>query len=185
MLSSFSYSNRFELQIKAINKYKDIYSRLAVVGGQVSEFLGTEYNIVGYRRVPLVPKEIERFAAYRSPINNPTVMINKSALLNIGGYSGLNVLEDYDLWVRFLSAEYVLVNIPEVLVNMRVDNNMYKRRGGIKYLHTYIKQKKIWKHKGIGTNRTVVISSLAMIGNAIFPVLLRKILYQRLLHKRK
>ena len=122
-----SVPDRFENQLMAINKYKKIYPKLAVVGGQISEFMGYEKNIVGYRKVPLASADIKNFAAYRSPINNPTVMINKSALLDIGNYSNLNVLEDYDLWIRFLSARYVLVNIPNILVNMRVSDDMYKR----------------------------------------------------------
>ena len=71
-----STKDRFKLQISAIDKYTKTYPKLAVVGGQISEFMNDEKNIVGYRRVPLTPNEIEKFAAYRSPINNPTVMIN-------------------------------------------------------------------------------------------------------------
>lgn len=178
-----SSKNRFELQISAINKYNKAYPKLAVIGGQISEFMDDEKNIVGYRRVPLTPNEIENFAAYRSPINNPTAMINKKALLEIENYSELNVLEDYDLWVRFLSSNYTLVNISDTLVNMRVGNGMYKRRGGIRYLKAYIKQKAAWKNQGIGSNKTVVFSSIAMMGSIIFPTSLRKLLYQRILHK--
>ena len=107
-----SSKDRFELQIAAIKKYIKIYPKLAVVGGQISEFMNNENNTVGYRKVPQEPEQIKEFAAYRSPINNPTAMINKEALLAVGNYSGLNVLEDYDLWVRFLSNGYTLINIP-------------------------------------------------------------------------
>lgn len=178
-----STKDRFKLQISAIDKYTKTYPKLAVVGGQISEFMNDEKNIVGYRRVPLTPNEIEKFAAYRSPINNPTVMINKKALLEIGNYSELNVLEDYDLWVRFLSSNYTLVNISDTLVNMRVGNGMYKRRGGIRYLEAYVKQKIAWKKQGIGSNKTVILSSIAMMGSIIFPTSLRKLLYQGILHK--
>ena len=178
-----SSKNRFELQISAINKYNKAYPKLAVIGGQISEFMDDASDTVGYRRVPQEPDRIKEFAAYRSPINNPTVMINKEALLAIGNYSELNVLEDYDLWVRFLSNGYTLINIPDVIVNMRVGNGMYKRRGGMKYLNTYLRQKRIWKGQGIGTNTTVFLSSIAMMGNILFPSSVRKILYQKILHK--
>lgn len=180
-----SFPDRFEIQLAAINKYQKLYPKLAVVGGQVSEFIGQKNNVIGYRKVPLTPLNIKKFAAFRSPINNPTVMINRSALLNIGNYSDLNVLEDYDLWIRFLSAGYELVNIPNILVNMRVSNDMYRRRGGFKYLCTYIRQKKEWKHRGIGNNKTVTLSSLAMLGNILFPLSIRKVMYQRILHRKK
>lgn len=180
-----SLENRFELQIKAIQKYREKYSNLAAIGGQINEFSNNEGDVVGYRKVPLSPENIKNFAAYRSPINNPTVMINKSALINIGNYSSLNVLEDYDLWIRFLSKGYTLINIPDVLVNMRVGNGMYTRRGGFKYLVAYVKQKKLWKSEGIGNNKTVLVSSLAMICNTLFPTKFRKYLYQNFLHKNR
>ena len=93
------------------------------------------------------------------------------------------MLEDYDLWVRFLSSNYTLVNISDTLVNMRVGNGMYKRRGGIRYLEAYVKQKITWKKQGIGSNKTVILSSIAMMGSIIFPTSLRKLLYQEILHK--
>lgn len=68
-----SFPNRFEIQIMAINKYQKLYPKLAVVGGQVSEFMGQRNNVIGYRKVPLTPLNIKKFAAFRSPINNPMV----------------------------------------------------------------------------------------------------------------
>lgn len=178
-----SLENRFELQMLAIQKNSKRYPKLAAVGGQVNEFLDDKNNIIGSRRVPLTPKEIAHYAAYRSPINNPTVMINKSALMKVGNYPTLNVLEDYDLWISFLTNDFTLINIPNTLVNMRVGNGMYERRGGLDYLSSYIKQKKAWKREGIGNSKTVLVSIFAMIGSTIVPVAVRKYLYQKFLHK--
>ena len=60
----------------------------------------------------------------------------------------------------------------------------HKRRGGIRYLYTYIREKKKWKYQGIGTNKTVILSSLAMLGSILFPSSIRRLLYQKVLHKR-
>ena len=42
--------------------------------------------------------------------------------------------EDYYLWLKLISNDYVVENIEEPLVWMRVDSNLYKRRGGISYI---------------------------------------------------
>ena len=42
--------------------------------------------------------------------------------------------EDYDLWVRMLQKGYIAANIPEYLVNVRADEEMFARRGGLQYL---------------------------------------------------
>lgn len=180
-----SYQNRFELQINAINKYISRYPKLAAVGGQIAEFMdGNEKSITGYRKVPLEPKKITKFAAYRSPINNATVMINKKALLSVGSYSRLNVLEDYDLWVRLLANGYELLNIKECLVKVRVSSEMYKRRGGIKYFLQYLGLKIHWQKLGVGTKKSVFVSVFYMMCNIILPVKIRKMIYKKFLREK-
>lgn len=170
---------RFELQLKAITEHPNV----VVVGGVVEEFAGSINNIVGIKKVPLHNDEIINYANYRNPINNPTVMFRKQSLIEIGNYSSLNILEDYDLWVRFISNGYELMNIDSTLVRMRVNEGMYKRRGGIKFLCTYIRMKNKWHGMGVGTYKTTIISDSVMLVNTLLPEGLRKILYQKLLHK--
>lgn len=174
--------NRFENQIKAIIDNQQNYNKLAAVGGQIEEFNDTG-KIVGKRVVPISPDEIRKYAEYRSPMNNPTVMINKTCINQIGSYSTLNVLEDYDLWIRLIANNYILINIPNVLVKMRVGNGMYSRRGGFEYFKTYVSQKYKWKRLGIGTNVSVIISCLSMLVSILIPASVRKILYTNFLHK--
>ena len=174
-----SVPHRFELQLKAISKHPNV----VVVGGVVEEFAGGINNIVGIKKVPLHNDEIINYANYRNPINNPTVMFRKQSLIEIGNYSSLNILEDYDLWVRFISNGYELMNIDSTLVRMRVNEGMYRRRGGVKFLCTYIRMKNKWRSMGVGTYKTTIISDSVMLVNTLLPEGLRKILYQKLLHK--
>ncbi|MBB1070189.1 glycosyltransferase [Limosilactobacillus sp. RRLNB_1_1] len=178
-----SLKNRFELQMLAINKYKRIYPNLAVIGGQLNEFVCDESNIVGHRNVPLNWDRIKQFAAYRSPVNNPTVMIKTSAIKQVGGYSKLNTMEDYDLWVRFIISDFEIINIPDVIVNMRV-NNMYSKRGGFRYLYQYMCMKRKWRKLGLGNLKTEILSDFYMTLSVIMPTWSRKIIYQKLLHRK-
>lgn len=175
-----SKRDRFKLQLQAIIHDPS----LKMVGGQIQEFLNDDTcNIVGKRTVPLKYEDIKKYAKYRSPINNPSIMFRKDVLHDIGGYPRLNVMEDYDLCVKFISKGFKIINLPEVLVNMRVDQGLYSRRGGIKYLLQYITMKMKWKKLGIGDSKSVLLSIIFMTCNTIFPTWLRKIIYRKILHR--
>lgn len=120
--------NRFELQLKEFAKN----SKLAVVGGYIQEFKNLN-NMQSIRKVPLTNEEICKYIKFRCPINQPTVMLNKNKILEIGGYESLFLMEDYLLWVKAVNNKLEFCNIPKVLVNMRINDNLYARRGGYKY----------------------------------------------------
>lgn len=120
-----SVPDRFEIQLKEINKHPE----LALIGGQVQEFANSTLNIVGYRRVPTSESLLRQFIKWRSPFNHPTVMIKKKALQQVGGYVSYGNLEDYYLWARIIVNNYHIANVDQVLVKMRVDEGMYQRRG--------------------------------------------------------
>ena len=98
-----SVSDRFEKQLNEIIKNP----KLAIVGGQVKEFAGSESSIVGQRRVPLSYKKIKKFMKWRSPFNHPTLIINKEKLIKVGGYIPYGNLEDYYLWARMIIKGYL------------------------------------------------------------------------------
>lgn len=173
--------NRFELQLKAVLKYPEA----VIIGGQVDEFVDSVDNLVGMRHVPLDKKGIYNFAEMRNPFNHPTVFVNKRALLKVGNYRAVDKLEDYDLWIRFISNNYYVINLNKVLVHMRSGESLYQRRGGIKYFFNYVKAKNSWRKLGVGTRRTVLLSDLSMGFNIIVPNKLRKFLYQQFLHNKK
>ena len=119
---------RFELLLKEFEKNKN----LSIVGGYIQEFKDVN-NVLSIKKVPITNEEIYKYAKFRSPINQPTVMFKKEDILKIGGYEELYLMEDYLLWVKAIENNLVLRNIPDVLVNMRVNDNLYIRRGGYKY----------------------------------------------------
>lgn len=124
-----SAPERFEKQVAYMSEHPEI----AVLGGQISEFIGTEDNIVGFRNVPLAPQECRKYYQDRDPLNHMTVMLRKSAVLDAGNYLPWHLDEDTYLWGRILKKGYEIANLPDVLVNVRVGDAMYARRGGWKY----------------------------------------------------
>ncbi len=73
-------------------------------------------------------------ARWRAPVNHPTVMMRRSHVLAVGGYSGFVGIEDYFLWGKLLAAGRSLDNLPDVLVKMRAGAALGRRRGGWRYL---------------------------------------------------
>ncbi len=124
-----SAPNRFEQQLSFFENNVDV----DVVGGNITEFIGEESNIVGTRAVPLKNEEIRKYMKTRCAMNHVTVMYKKSSVQAAGGYLDWFCNEDYYLWIRMWLDGAVFANIGSNLVNVRVGEEMYQRRGGKKY----------------------------------------------------
>lgn len=174
-----SVPNRFELQLKEVVKNPDI----SIIGGQVMEFEGTPAHIVGYRHVPLSDSDIRDYVKWRNPFNHPTVMINKKVLCDVGGYVSFGNLEDYYLWAKIILNKYHVTNLDQVLVYMRADEGMYKRRGKIANITIFYKLRKfLWQNRMINY-RQRILGDILMTINIVMPSSLRKFVYQKYLHR--
>lgn len=100
-----------------------------VVGGYIGEFETTPDDIQTVREVPIESKKISRMAYYRCPINHPTVMFRRDAVLEVGNYREIEYGEDYELWCRLLANNKKLANIPDVLVKVRATELVTRRQG--------------------------------------------------------
>lgn len=140
-------SDRFEQQLNFLSKNP----KVDIVGGDISEFIDDEENIVAYRKVPTTDGEIKNYLKKRCPFNHGAVMYKKTSVMNAGGYMDLFWNEDYYLWIRMVENGAVTANTGTILVNVRTGKDMYKRRGGRKYFKSEkFLQKYMLKHKIIG-----------------------------------
>ena len=139
-----SKSDRFEKQIEEFKKNQS----LDIVGGNITEFIDDEKNIVAERVVPADDAEIKAYMKKRCPMNLVSVMFKKTSVERVGGFIDWYCEEDYYLWLRMALAEMRFANVSDILVNVRVGKDMYKRRGGWKYYKSEAKlQKYMLKHK--------------------------------------
>lgn len=138
--------NRFEEQLKMFSNDPE----LDIIGGNISEFIGEESNIVAHRNVPTVHADIQKYMRTRCPFNHVTVMYRKNAVQKAGGYVDLFWNEDYYLWIRMQLSGAKFANTGTTLVNARTGTDMYQRRGGKKYFQSEKKlQDYMLKHKMI------------------------------------
>lgn len=147
--------DRFEKQVSFFESHPEV----DVCGGQILEFVDDYHKPISKRSVPLRHEEIVKFIKKRNPFNHMTVAFKRESVLNAGNYRDLFYLEDYYLWCRMLNNGAIFANIDDVLVNARVGEDMYMRRGGYKYFKSW---KKLEKYK-LSVGITNVFNYLATL----------------------
>ena len=175
-----SVQNRFEKQLKMFADRPE----LTVIGGNITEFVGTPENPVSARVVCTTDEAIKADLKKRSAMNQMTVMLRKTAIEKAGGYRSWFQEEDYYRWLRLMLQGAVFANIPETLVNVRVGKQMYKRRGGLKYfkseakLQTWMLQRKI-----IGFGTYLINVTKRLVVQVLLPNRLRGWVFRKFARK--
>ena len=133
-----SVPDRFEKQMQYFAEHPDI----SAAGGWITEFVSAEdptdiSRRAGSRTVPETDAEIRDYLRKRCPMNHVTVMVRKDAIEAAGGYlDDYYQNEDYYLWIRLAAAGGKFGNLQNNLVNVRVGQEMYRRRGGLRYFES-------------------------------------------------
>lgn len=173
-------SDRFEKQMAYIEAHPEVDA----LGGQIDEFIGNTSNVVGSRIVPETDGEIKAYLKSRCPMNLVTVMLKKESVQKAGGYIDWYCEEDYYLWVRMVEHGMTFANLPENLVNVRVGEEMYQRRGGIRYFKSEARlQRYMFKHGIISLPRYLynVVGRFAV--QVAMPNSVRSFVFQKLFRK--
>lgn len=171
--------NRFEKQMN----YLEENTHIALLGTWIKEFSDDKNNPDTITKLPCEHQEIVKFAKSRNPFRHMTVFFKKQAVLDSGNYRDFLWFEDYDLWVRVIQNGHKVANLPEFLVDVRADNDMFARRGGWKYLTQDVKfQKFLLESKVISTFQFVKNVFIRSIVRLI-PNGLRILVYKSLLRK--
>ena len=176
-----SVPDRFQKQIQ----YFADHPGVSVVGGYITEFITADdptdiSQKAGNRIVPETDEEIKQYMKKRCPMNQVTVMFKKVDVAEVGGYIDWYCEEDYYLWIRLARAEKHFANIPENLVNVRVGEEMYQRRGGMKYFKSEAGiQRLMFKERMIGLPQLIVNVGERMIVQVLLPNKLRGWVFQK------
>ena len=105
-----------------------------LVTDTVKPFIENINNPSGSRHVPEKHDALVKYAQKQSPFNNMTIAYKKEHIVNVGGYQHHLWMEDYNLFLRLIAANYKLHNLNDILVYARVDNGMHGRRKGLAYI---------------------------------------------------
>jgi glycosyltransferase involved in cell wall biosynthesis len=140
-----SRSYRFQKQLEAFKNNP----MLSIVGGQIAEIQHNTKKEIGKRVVPQTDAEIKHYIKSRCPFNQMTVMFKKDAVLEAGNYQDFFHNEDYYLWIRMYLKGFSFYNLEDVLVDVRVNEEFYARRGGWRYFMSEYKILHIMYKNGI------------------------------------
>lgn len=173
-----AHPKRCELQLERIKAGYDM------VGSNVSEFSDDPCSPNAMRVMPKSHEEILTFAKKRAPFVHPTFTVRKQALEEVGGYRSVPYAEDFDLFIRLLKAGYRGCNVQADLLNVRVDDGAYKRRGGISYMSDMISFNWLQLKEGWFGISDFLVRTAANVGVALVPNGVRDAIYKRLLRKR-
>lgn len=177
-----SVPTRFEKQIEYLTSHPDV----SVVGGYITEFITADNptdtsKTAGNRIVPEKDEEIKQYMQKRCPMNQVTVMFKRDDVAEVGGYIDWYCEEDYYLWIRLALAGKKFGNIPENLVDVRVGEEMYQRRGGWKYYMSEAGiQKLMLQKKMIGIPRFILNTGERFILQVLLPNKMRSWIFQKL-----
>lgn len=169
-----------EKEVKFLKEHPDI----DIVGSNCLEFKENKNEVIAFRKMPETNEEIVKFCKKRCPLIQPTTMFRKDKVLECGGYKEGRIAEDWDLYIRAIQHGLKLYNIQESLVYVRVNDDFYKRRGGIEYLKTILKFKRKQYKNGFFSLSDYIISSFAHIVSCLMPNFIRTFIYKKILRKK-
>jgi glycosyltransferase involved in cell wall biosynthesis len=110
--------NRLEIQLKRLAENPSI-----VLIGTNMEQIDSRGLTVGYIDYPETDMSIRETLKTHSAFGHPTVIFDKKAAIEVGGYRGeFKHCEDYDLWLR-LSTKGELANVQIPLLRYRIHSN--------------------------------------------------------------
>ena len=175
-----SAEDRFEKQLAMFESDPE----LTIVGGNITEFVGTPDNIVEARVVKSDDASIKEDMRKRCPMNQVTVMFKKSRVDDVGGYIDWYCEEDTYLWLRLFLDGAKFANLPDYLVNVRIGKEMYQRRGGTKYFMSEAKlQKYMLDNKVIGLDRFFINVAERLVVQVLLPNKLRSWVFKKFARK--
>ncbi len=163
--------HRFEVEIPLI-------AEADIVGAGLLEFVGDTGHIVGQRVPPTGPEQILRYARMHDPFNHPTVVYRKQAVLAVGGYGDLPLLEDYALFARMLQNGARPVNVAQPLVYYRVGATSFKRRGGTDLLRSELRLQREFRRHGFTSSSEYVRNVMVRGGYRLIPWWARRAVYR-------
>lgn len=131
--------NRFEIQLNMLNQ------GFGLVGGAICE-RDQGGRTLAIKRVPLQHDLILRYGLRRCPFNHMSVAFELKSVQDVGGYpdsiSKVGSCEDWALWMMLLKVGVRARNTDEILVDALTDINMYRRRGGVLMIKSYLKMQR-------------------------------------------
>jgi glycosyltransferase involved in cell wall biosynthesis len=172
-----SKTDRFEKQMK----FLESHPKVDVVGGAINEIDEVGNNRGKTIVYPETPTECREFFSKRNPHAHPAVLFRKSFFDKLDGKKyrpEYRQNQDTMLWYDGMMAGTQHANIPDVILNFRMTNAMFKkRRNGWAFAKKQF-QDRLMINKGLGYGWKADVYGFAMFCMLVSPVWVKKIAYK-------
>lgn len=172
-----SKTDRFEKQMA----YLEAHPEIDVVGGAINEIDEEGKNREKTIVYPAGPKECRDFFSKRNPHAHPAVLFRKSFFDKLNGKKyrpEYRQNQDTMLWYDGMMAGTQHANIPDVVLQFRMTDTMFKkRRNGWAFAKKQFTDR-LMINKGLGYGFGADVYGFAMFCMLISPVWVKKIAYR-------
>lgn len=120
----FSHADRISAQLAAMLGRPDV----DILGGAIREVEGGG-RVLRTVHYPEGRGEIRRLIARRNPLAHPTVCFRRRAIERFVHYPEVPLNQDWALWYECLALGLCISNLDQVLVDMTVSDDFFRRRG--------------------------------------------------------
>ncbi|WP_077154949.1 glycosyltransferase [Bacteroides bouchesdurhonensis] len=171
-----SVHDRFEKQVA----FLEAHPKVDVVGGAINEIDENGNDRGKVTRYPCEPDACRAFFAKRNPVAHPTVMFRRSFFEKAGwAYpTDFERNEDTRLWHEGYKHGCVIANLPDVLLNFRMTDSMFKqRRNGHTFAESQLQLRKMIA-KDLGYGAMAYVYAYAMYLLMISPSWILKFAYK-------
>jgi GT2 family glycosyltransferase len=153
-----AHPERLMKQIKFLEKNPEIAAVSCLVEGYPRDAVRQGFQIyLDWLNKLISPEEIAREIYIESPLANPSIMVRKSWLDDIGGYQEHGWPEDYDLLLRLHLAGAKFAKVPEVLHYWREHPGRLTRTDSRYSVENFLRAKAHYLCKDVVTGRDAVI----------------------------
>ena len=176
----YSVPDRLEKQFQAARRHN-----ADMIGSDVAEFVGEpdKEHVKALRVFPEKHGDLVKFGRRRTMFCHPAILMKRSQVLAAGNYQTAYLHEDFDLFIRMLQDGCIGYTIKETLVYIRVNEDFYRRRGGLVYLKALLRFN--WRQLRAGWMKLpdFVARSGGNIVFCLMPNGMRDFLYRKVLRK--
>ncbi|WP_323639661.1 glycosyltransferase [Pectobacterium polonicum] len=168
-----SNGSRISTQIEYMDKNIDVD-----LSGTACREFGSSFSLEE-KILPLSHSELIDFCIVRCPFVHPTVIFRTSVFKSGIRYpTNVGMLEDLSLWFVLLDAGYKFSNLPDILLDFRINENTLDRRNGIIKAKNefFLRTKYMIRLKRINLYNAALVSSRLFFH--ILPTRLIKVLYK-------
>lgn len=168
--------DRFYKQIVFLENHSEIDA----VGGAINEIDEKSHNRGKITKYPCLAEDCKKFFAKRNPVAHPTVMFRRRFFEKTGwNYpTDFERNEDTRLWHEGYKHGCVIANLPDVVLNFRVTDSMFRqRRNGKVFAKSQLELRRMIR-KDLGYGIMAEVYAYAMYLLMISPSWILKIAYK-------